>query len=818
MNEIGLNSKRIINFKSAQEAQNQQIPQMSVEQSLPDVPLPSLYNIPEAPEQQELVDRIKKIDLFGIVYPWLEHPLTMVGTCAAMAYGVDKFSQACGGEYSTSLVGKAANLGDKIEQSKFVQSKPFQKVWGWGETAKGKVKHFFRNSDLLNSIFKTPSQPEWPMVKDEMLSMRQRVVHTFSEISRGLKWTEEGFTKLENLGLDKDDKKFLKEIFGDTKLSTVEEKASNAVRLKRIGMSKDAITGLINSSGATEMVKAKELEQIGLSADYIKKLEKNPPSLKDVITIEKACDKGRNIRIGAGHQPFLGPFQPFERKIGLSEVSNRLKSMLKGAKTKTGRFFASVLQKCHRGFTFGGGKMNAIFFVSPLLVETMMDVKKAEPNEKLGTAAHGAIHAVSWVFTFPLALKVMHHIGGMQYAGMNKDDVAKYRKLIKDFNEEANPFKEKSWMNVFGIGEKKAADKTFQSYDAYKKKLDSLNAQLKALRNKNTKNQNLITKVGKQLAKFLTIDLETISSYKNGSAIGNFARKIPNFFKNFGGVPMRFALWGAITMGIFDTLINKGIKGCFGNFYDRFKEEEFVNAKKEQKKFFKQDLKTRLYEKNQQKVLGLEKSASAGDFSKENLAMLTPSINTQNQKKETVTENQSLNQIQNNQEQKLENFALEKENNNNLQPEIPLANTKESNIEQEKAPETALSKALNSESNEVYKDVKTNPVKEDRYINNGNQSPIEQEKDNYTYVPNTSPVVKEKEIKSKRDNYTYIPSSDNVLKKNQNFKNTKKYIPSQQGVKFNKTFDNSGLAGALRRADRAEQLALQTLAGNFNSY
>jgi hypothetical protein len=91
-------------------------------------------------------------------------------------------------------------------------------------------------------------------------------------------------------------------------------------------------------------------------------------------------------------------------------------------------------------------------------------------------------------------------------------------------------------------------------------------------------------------------------------------------------------------------------------------------------------------------------------------------------------------------------------------------------------------------------------------------------KDNYTYIPSSVALNTRKDVKTqKRDNYTYIPSSENVIKKNQKSGDTNKYIPSQMGVKFNKTFDNSGLEAALRRADRAEQRAIQVLAGNFNN-
>lgn len=803
MNQIGFNLNKVSNFRSVQEMQMQSIPQMQLEQQpLQEIPLPQIYDVSEPYDEPSLVEKIKKFDMFGIVYPWLLYPFTLLATCTSMAWGLDKFSEACGGEYEKSLVGKAAKLGDNLENSKFVKSKPFQTIWGAGEKAIGKVKHFFRNSDLLNAIFKTPSQPEWMMPKDELLGMQHRVVHEFNNIAKTLKWTEEGFTNLVDLGLDKKDKELLKDLFGDTKLASIEEKASNAVRLGRIGYDKEAIRSIIDNVTLTEVVKAEELKRVGLSADFIKKIEKNTPTLSDIAAVESACDKGRNIRIGAGHQWFLGPFQPFERKASLSEISNRLRSMMKGS--KTGRAIATFLQKCHRGFTFGGHKMNAIFFVSPILVETMMDVKKAEPNEKLGTAAHGLVHSVSWVFTFPLALKLMHHVGGMQYAGMDKKDVAKYRKLIEEFNEKANPFEEKSWMNVFGIGKKKAADQTFQSYGDYKKKLDELMIELNKLKGKNSKDQTLITKIGKQIGRFLTMDLETISSYQNGSIIGNVARKVPNFFKNVFGIPMRFVLWGVITMGVFDTLINKGIKGCFGNFYDRFKEEEFVNAKKEQKKFLKEDLKTRLYEANQKKVLGLESPAIVADFSKENLEKLTPSIVAQSPQKVIEPKNKIA--------QKVEHLVEEK-------------NLENSELLNEKQPKKILFEPSQLEGKTQDEVVMNNQVLANQEgvkpfgVNRNNENTLAQikpTKDNYTYIPSSDPINLEKEERQKRDNYTYIPSSENVLKKKQKQEDVKKYIPSQLGAKFTKTFDNSALEAVLRRADRAEQKAIQTLAGNFN--
>ena len=81
--------------------------------------------------------------------------------------------------------------------------------------------------------------------------------------------------------------------------------------------------------------------------------------------------------------------------------------------------------------------------------------------------------------------------------------------------------------------------------------------------------------------------------------------------------------------------------------------------------------------------------------------------------------------------------------------------------------------------------------------------------------------VKENKVEENYDNYTYIPSQDSEIKSESNEDgnvNEKKYIPAQTPVKVSeKTYDNSGLSDALKRADRAEKLAIDTLNGKFNN-
>ena len=66
--------------------------------------------------------------MMGVITPFIEYPLLVLPTWFALNFGADAYSKACGGKYETSLVGKAARLGDRIQESKLIQSKPAQSV------------------------------------------------------------------------------------------------------------------------------------------------------------------------------------------------------------------------------------------------------------------------------------------------------------------------------------------------------------------------------------------------------------------------------------------------------------------------------------------------------------------------------------------------------------------------------------------------------------------------------------------------------------------------------------------------------------------
>lgn len=740
MNSINANINNKYNLRppfKAGEAHN------AVQNQKEEVQIPDLYYVPEnEAEQTTFKERLKKADVMELVYPWVAHPILMAGTCAGLAYGVDKFSQACGGDYEKSLLGKAARLGDRIENSSIAKSEAAKKVFNLGATAKNKFNELTKNSDVINAIRTTPSKAEWSMVLDELLSQEQRIVREFTEITDGLHLGVEassdgmlgavgmgdsgsGRVKLKNLALTKEEKNLVKNIAN-------QEEAVNTVLLKRLGRSDAEIQRIIGlGEGSTQAVKDEILKEMGLTAEKLELIKKDKTGqyIKDVKAAAEKV-KGK-VWIGAGNYSFLGPIQPFERRIGCDEVYNRLHSMSEGATTRTGKLMSKFLQRCHRGFTFGGGKLGVLMFVAPHLVRTMIDTKKADPDQKAGTVANGIIGAMSWVFTFPLGLKIMHSLCGAQYAGMSKEQVQEYRNKLSDFNKlvESDHFETKI------------------DYDKAKEKLVD---ELKELK-KPAKPQNLLTKMCKKVGSFLTMDLEQIKSYRNGTFGGNTARKLPSFFKNLGGVPMRLILWGCITMGVLDAVITKGTKAIFGNFYDRTKEEEHEENKKKQKQFLREDLRTRMLEAQKRKL----EAANAPQVQEELIQEKLPE--TAENEKETVQE------------------------------------AKENNVETP-APEIV--------TNNV-------PVQE---------KPAEKQIPQNKYIPNQNvnpEILNQKPKTEKRDNYTYIPSQNSVLGGNPTTQQSK-YIPSQAEANIVKNFDNSGLEGALRRADRAEAKALQVLSGNFN--
>lgn len=567
-------------FKSAQQSQ---------------IYIPNYYLV-NTEKTQSLKNRIKSNPALALPYdmfikPFVEHPFAIFPTWLGLGLVLDEYSRACGGEYEKSLVKKAANLGDKIENSKLIQSKPVQtflKIFKLGEKAGSKV---VQNSAILRAMRDTPSMPEWSSAKTQMYNQKQEVVQEFLHITDALKLSSQEAPALKDIGLADFEKKLLKKVFNVQKISQIpEQQAVVQVLLNRLGKTPEQIAE-IQKLGPKSIFVAKQeiLKEMGLDAEKLNLIREDSVG-KYIDTVKNATQKVRGrVKMGAGHYSFLGPLtKPFERTIGCDEVFNKLHSLSKeGTKTATGRFFSKAMQMFHRGITFNSGKLGALVFISPIFIEIANNVKKADEDQKVGTLFGGFIESTSWVLTFPLALQLMHKLGGAQYAGMGKDKVALYRKKLQDFNKRVES---EIVVNGTRIANPNAF-KTKAEYDIARKNLEK---ELKILQK--VKGQNIFTKGIRNLARFLTLDLEIIKNYNGGSFIENLINKSGYYCRNTVGIPLRFVVWGLISMGVLGTAITKASQSIFGKSYDAIKQEENEDNIEKEKEFLQEDLNKRIFE------------------------------------------------------------------------------------------------------------------------------------------------------------------------------------------------------------------------------
>ena len=111
--------------------------------------------------------------------PFVEHPVAVLATWLGLGVGLDAYSTACSGKYEDSLVKKAANFGDNIQNSKIIQNKPVQTVLKGFGTVGNAGKKAVQNSAILRAMKDTPTMPEWSTVKTQMFNQKQEVVQDF---------------------------------------------------------------------------------------------------------------------------------------------------------------------------------------------------------------------------------------------------------------------------------------------------------------------------------------------------------------------------------------------------------------------------------------------------------------------------------------------------------------------------------------------------------------------------------------------------------------------------------------------------------------
>lgn len=455
--------------------------------------------------------------------PWLTPALT-IPVWIAMALGMDKFNAKCRGKYEDSLVGKVEAWAEKTGNNSFFQSKPMK----WVENTLTATNRKFMDkivpkSKILTAIIHTPSEPTNNMV----LMMKDS---TFGEVKSDAitklgEYTKDGKINLDKLGITAEE-------FEEIKKNP--RKPENIKKLMQV----------CENSG-DQFVEMKNIGKIPLSKKF--SANKQAKYLSDFIP---------------GLKKVLG------RKVYFTEYSNKLKALDNGSKTWVGKKVPKFMLRLIEGLTNGtaGGKFAILmgaFFVADAIKKTIDAPNKN--GEKRKTFAENFIYNEAMYLTMPLGLKLMHGAGGLQYIGVSKEKLDKFRTEKKAFDEKvlAGQYKDKAAYKaeVKRIKEIKAPDINILKSDKAGTKL------AKGLK-------NIIYKPLTWAAKVLTTHLETFESFnpkgitKESTMMERFTQFITHGkargVKWAVGGPTRFIVYLMLIAPFLGKIAAKGSHVVFG--------------------------------------------------------------------------------------------------------------------------------------------------------------------------------------------------------------------------------------------------------------
>ena len=469
-----------------------------------------------------------------------------LATWYALAQAMDKFGPKCAGEYDKSILGKIGNFGDNV-QTKFTNTtvgKGVQKVyhgigkaWHW-LTGKSKVAYALEN---------TPTQAEWKFAKNSGAGLKGFLAMDTDQLFGYFMKPIDDVNKLEQFGYTKEQ---IDNVAKTLKGLNKTDKAAALAKeeLKALGIKDSSIDKIFNKKGIhglneySKHIKARKLgfrnlaEYESVSKDALGNIDKIHQALlkaDDKMAISVSRKYGALGKV-KGH--FFG------RKVSIPELRNKFTATLgKGNKTKLGRFLPKAFSYFLEGTTnrFAGGKL-AVFMQAFIFGDMLANSFIAPKGEKFKTFMERFVNDFSYFMALPLAYVAMHKVGGMKYAGLDKQGVANYRAALKAFNE-------------------KAKTGGFATKAEYKAAKNALSDMLRA----NVKNP--ITRMFKGIGRFINMGNETRAAYKSASKMNlNLLRKIPNFLKNLGGVPLRLAIPMAVIVPVIAKACTKAENKVFG--------------------------------------------------------------------------------------------------------------------------------------------------------------------------------------------------------------------------------------------------------------
>lgn len=538
-----------------------------------------------------------------------------VPTWFAISQGMDYYNKKCRGDFNDTVLHKIGKFGDDIAdfttQNKFAKSSFGQAI----ASGYNSVKKFIKNnivgkSKILQAFAYTPSRPELGIVLDQYMSMSGILMQDYGQ--PGEKFTDalKHVEDLDCYGATPDEiKKFKNAISNATTKEARAEILQNAevetiLRNSRKTLSSAQINSELNAFKALDdkakLAKLKDMKAFEWGfkdfATYEKIVKEHHKYLPEILEATNNANKNMLARIWGSNSSMAGKIKKFlfGREVHTTEFANKFAASLgnydpaenpelhkvvkklgldkKLPKTAFGKGLLKYSNMILEGATnrVAGGKLVAIMQAG-YLADVIYKTVKTEGGggEKFKSFMERFTEMISFFVCMPFALKLMHHIGGLQYIGMDKEAVKKYRE-------------------AYEIHKAKSYGAQFKDKAAWRASRDNL----KQMRNAGIKNP--FTKLLKSIGRTVTVGLEQITPYyKKPFAREGVMSKIKDLFKHpkFGmkqmaGYPMRIILGMMILLPMFNKIAVKGSHLLFGkpkkSILDEGKEEEKAKDMKSQ--------------------------------------------------------------------------------------------------------------------------------------------------------------------------------------------------------------------------------------------
>lgn len=515
-----------------------------------------------------------------------------VPTWFAISKGMDYYAKKSRGDFEDTVHHKIGQFGDDITSR--VKNSGFGKS-GFAHSINDGFKNFksflkknvVEKFKITRAFAYTPSKPELDMVKGQANGMTGMLLFDYPQqvekFVEPLKYIED----LDCYGASKNDISKWKSLLD--KAQTPQAKAEIMQRAEletilqnsRLKRTPAQIAKEISDFKAlkpeAKISKLKDLKAFEWGYKDFAELEAVKKDIQDKMPrVLQAChdaNKKMFARIWGSNHSALGRFKTWliGREVYASETANKIAGSLgnvnlkenpelsnvlkktgldkKIPKSMLGKFLGKYTNLVLEGATnrVAGGKFVALMQAAYLADVLYKTAKTDGASEKVKTFAERFTEMIAFFVAMPLAIQLMHRIGGLQYAGMTKEQVEAYRKALKLHNDTA----------MAGLFKDKAAWKA--SRDNLKQ---MLNAGVK----------NPITKLFKRIGRIVTVGLEQIRPYdkKAVTRVGIFDKikdlfRHPKFgMKQMAGYPMRIVLGMMIILPFLSKIAVKGSHLIFG--------------------------------------------------------------------------------------------------------------------------------------------------------------------------------------------------------------------------------------------------------------